>query len=1062
MLGGPQDEANLAENNGKELELAITVAALEQLETEGAVWRGRLLEEFPGADELVDSVLVALGVYETRVDEDRAVQGGPRIETLNLGDRLGDFEIQGELGRGGMGVVYRARQGTLGGREVALKVLPPALVAKDPRFLERFRREAALAADVHDPHVAEVFGFGEEGGLVFFAMQLVEGQPMDRVLKALARERRLGSSRHQTREYVRDVVALTHTLARGVAALHSRGLVHRDIKPSNVILAGLKDEPPARLFETLRTTQPVLIDFGLMRPVAESEMTGSQTMLGTTGFASPEARLGRKVDERADVFALGAILHDLLALTPPGDRDPATVGLSDVRTLNPAVDARLAAIVRMALDERPELRYADAQALEREMDAYVNGRAIAALPTTPWHRLRLWVRRDTGHALAVIMGIGAAFVVLLLLTWGIAVGVGARDAGQQVRQFIERGELAAAADALQGVTEDRMILGWLPGFDRELALAADYERLERERLKDDLEGRLETQGEMSLAQVLLHLAAGSRAEYQLAHDRVLMLLLTPQYKELSPQLFTFLARELKDDRPAWRRAMAAESAAQISICDPRILDEGEALPPAEQALVSQLFDALERDDSIDTRRFALSALGGFSSDAVSQRLVSLKPSLDLECERLLLRGFKRTFALRHAKGKTMPASLLGAWVRRGWSLMTNPELYTVEPISSGRPWTGGPWSANGKHFMDGRCEVPGLVVDAFTQFAVASLEATGEARDNFSREDLGVTPRRVIEHMLTCYAAHLEEQPPPETWLWIDAIASSLTSELAPDAALEQAMPLREIQGGVMQVPIYDERALLDTLADRRAFNFENIWNQETEPKLEEHAIVGALPAASWGRISIESEEPQLAGRARSLRWFGGDLQTNPGHAPLGHIELRAPRRAWLEATFDLPARADHAIVRIWHHNAGRAPLPFQGRSVARVTLNGSKQVLLPLDGTTPSSPRSFHSWPEAVSLDQATPQPVADLTARAQALSTGIFESFLARAKRDERRLSSYFDELVVPARDLVGFDKLTVRYEHADGPNLIWFEGIEVGFGVSPVLASPGDAGEAVSTGD
>lgn len=1045
----------MAENEGKELELAITVAALEALETEGVVRRERLLEQFPGSSELIDSVLVALGVYEARVGEDRSAASVGSRELLNPGARLGEFEIQGELGRGGMGVVYRARQDSLGGREVALKVLPPALVAKDPRFLERFRREAALAAGVHDPHVAEVFGFGEENGLVFFAMQLVEGQPMDGVLKALARERRLGSSRYQAREYVRDVVTLVRTLASGVGALHARGLVHRDIKPSNVILAGLDDTDPATLFEALREAQPVLIDFGLMRPVAESEMTGSQTMLGTTGFASPEARLGRKVDERADVFALGAILHDLLALTSPGDRDPATAGLSDVRTLNPAVDARLAAIVRMALDERPELRYSDARALARELDSYTQGRAIAALPTTPWHRLRLWVRRDTGHALSVIMGLGAAFVALLALTWGIAATVGARNVGREIQRLTERGELAAAADALHDVASHRTILEWLPGFDDQLGLAANYERLVAERLADDLVGKLDSTGEMSLAEVLVHVAAGGRAEYQLAHDRVLMLL-TPGYEELSAPLFAFLARELEADRPAWRRAMAAESAAQISVCDPRVLATGEDLPAAEQELVNQLFDALNDLDPIgalSTRQFIFSALGGFASDATVRRLASLERIRDLESERLLMRGAKRTFTLRHAEGKTMPASLLGSWVRRGWSLMTDLELYDTEPVNSGRPWSGGPWGANGEHFTDGRDEVAGLVIEVFIHFAIATLEATGEERAALDQEDLGVIPRRIVEHMLRCYAARVEGLPRPEPCRWIDLIQKELNSRLPSSPPLEGSAALRTLQGGIGTAPVFDKITFLTTMSDQRAFRFENIWDQTTPLKLEEHEVDEPLPTVAWGRMWIESGEPRLAGRARELQWFGGAVQTDMAYAPLGRIEFRAPRRAWLEVTFELPARTDHAVVRIWHHCAGRAPLPFQGRAEARVTLNGSKDVLLPLVGTTRGSVRSFRAWPEATRLDPERPGSVAGLTERAQALSTSVFEDFLAKDKRDDRRFLSYYDELVVPARELVGFDKLTIRYEHADGPNLIWLEGIEVGFGISPVLTTPGE---------
>ena len=146
------------------------------------------------------------------------------------------------------------------------------------------------------------------------------GRTLHDVQSALALQRRLGDTRHLRPPHVRRVARVARDIASALAAIHARGLVHRDVKPANIILEHAGDDDHEAL-----AGRPVLVDFGLIRPVGQSDLTGTKTLLGTPAYASPETQVGREVDARADVFSLGAILHDLLTLdsargTQPGIR----------------------------------------------------------------------------------------------------------------------------------------------------------------------------------------------------------------------------------------------------------------------------------------------------------------------------------------------------------------------------------------------------------------------------------------------------------------------------------------------------------------------------------------------------------------------------------------------------------------------------------------------------------------------------------------------------------------------------------------------------------------------
>jgi serine/threonine protein kinase len=260
-------------------------------------------------------------------------KGGVRPGEAPALKRLGDFELIGELGRGGMGIVYEARQVSLN-RRVALKVLPPAL-GLTGQATRRFEREAQAAAKLHHTNIIPVHAIGEEGGHHFYAMELIENQSPDRVLsdllgegsnplmestvkQALAeiRPRPLSASREQQatsisdtssggREWFDTVAKLVAEVADALHYAHDRGIIHRDIKPANLMLS--------------KEGHLCITDFGLARMAQEPGMTVSGSILGTPAYMSPEQiATGRmKLDHRTDVYSLGAVLYELLALQRP-------------------------------------------------------------------------------------------------------------------------------------------------------------------------------------------------------------------------------------------------------------------------------------------------------------------------------------------------------------------------------------------------------------------------------------------------------------------------------------------------------------------------------------------------------------------------------------------------------------------------------------------------------------------------------------------------------------------------------------------------------------------------
>jgi tRNA A-37 threonylcarbamoyl transferase component Bud32 len=581
---------------------------------------GALAEALREPAATIAVVLELVQRYRECIDRERSASrplDPLDTDALPASTQIGDFRLDHVLGRGAMGVVYAARQMSLGQRPVALKVLPRLLVARDPRFVQRFRREAALAATIHHPNMAEVYGFEEAGDTLCFAMRRVDGPTLHAVLADVA-DGNQGPVRRTSVQHVAACVHLVRGLAAALAAIHERGLVHRDVKPSNVMLEGAVAPGASPLSAT-----PVLVDFGLLRPAGDTDLTGTQTMIGTPAYASYEAQVGRDLDARADVFSLGAVFHDLLTSTPPGTRGPASAGLPNVRAVNPTVDARLAAIVAMALQEKKDLRYEHGGALRDELDRYLRGEPLRALPTRWLGRLRLWARRDPVRA----MRIGAATAVpaaliAVLFVWFAATAWSLQRAAAAGAELERQGDLLGAAAAYRELYQAGGQAHILPGLS---------EAIEQAEIYGARGGAMQ--------QVLANLADGAtklaedpdnpraaELDYALAHHRLCRLLLGQSSAAAAP-IRAFLLREAISGEPQFRQRLALDSWANVLIAE----QGRQTLPEGVEAALWGLFGPEARKDLLpDTRQAAAVACGSICTFDSFCRLIDLCADPDVE------------------------------------------------------------------------------------------------------------------------------------------------------------------------------------------------------------------------------------------------------------------------------------------------------------------------------------------------------------------------------------------------------------------------------------------------
>jgi TolB-like protein len=296
---------------------------------------------------------------------------------------LGDYELLERIGRGGQGVVFRARQKSLN-RIVALKVIGLGHWATEAH-LKRFRREAEAAASLEHPGIVPIYEVGESDGSCYFSMRFVEGGQLDEVIK-------------RNPMSVRQAADLISKVARTVHYAHEHGILHRDIKPGNILLDA--------------KGQPLLTDLGLARLVeAESTVTRMKEVMGTPSYMAPEQAMGNNaaVSSATDVYGLGAVLYQLLAGHPPfaGGTTYETIKLvldtepRQPRLLNPKIDRDLSTICLKSLEKDPKRRYSSALSLAEDLERWLKHEPIRARHTGISARGRKWVRRNPARALSV-------------------------------------------------------------------------------------------------------------------------------------------------------------------------------------------------------------------------------------------------------------------------------------------------------------------------------------------------------------------------------------------------------------------------------------------------------------------------------------------------------------------------------------------------------------------------------------------------------------------------------------------------------------------------------------
>jgi serine/threonine protein kinase len=348
----------------------------------------------------------------------------PRLD--GAARRVGNYEILGEVGRGGMGVVYKARQVGLN-RLVALKMILTGADA-GPQERARFRTEAEAAARLQHPNIVQIYEVGEHDGRPFLSLQFVDGGSLDELLTG-------------TPWPAAESARLVQTLARAMHHAHQQGIVHRDLKPANILLSGRHEslsreesgsdtsEPVTRsarvaaLPSRLNSGVPKITDFGLARRLlpdgrTRPALTASGAIVGTPAYMAPEQAVGdaKQIGRATDVYALGAILYELLTGRPPFQGVSVLETLEQVRTQEPVPPSRLLpklprdieTICLKCLHKEPARRYESAADLADDLARFQRGKPVHARPTPAWEKTMKWVKRRPAVA-------GLLFLLIIVI-----------------------------------------------------------------------------------------------------------------------------------------------------------------------------------------------------------------------------------------------------------------------------------------------------------------------------------------------------------------------------------------------------------------------------------------------------------------------------------------------------------------------------------------------------------------------------------------------------------------------------------------------------------------------
>jgi serine/threonine protein kinase len=334
----------------------------------------------------------------------------PGTDTLSGPRVIGNYELQGQLGRGGMGVVYRARQVSLN-RTVAVKMLLNSALSS-PAMVRRFEIEAETVARLDHPHIVPIYEVREEDGQRYFSMKLVEGESLAQQIgrKEFADHPAGLHRKEPTWAQGQDRIArLVATVAHAVHYAHTQGVLHRDLKPGNILIDA--------------EGEPHLTDFGLAKVDFEASLTGSATLLGTPAYMAPEQAGGGRATVATDIYSLGAVLYELLTGRPPFRGTTPIETLRRVvdeeapppKTINRHVARDLGVVCMKALEKDPLRRYATAGEFAADLERWLRHEPVRARPAGVGLRTMRWTRRNRlGTALIVVLCVGLSACLALL------------------------------------------------------------------------------------------------------------------------------------------------------------------------------------------------------------------------------------------------------------------------------------------------------------------------------------------------------------------------------------------------------------------------------------------------------------------------------------------------------------------------------------------------------------------------------------------------------------------------------------------------------------------------
>lgn len=427
------DHPAIADDGEAVLELILTEMAARDERGESvsiSEWDARLVSLFPNADRR-DAIRRVLSSEMETLSETPRSSETDSTPGASL-PRIGQYQILEEIGRGGMGVVYKARQ-LNPNRIVALKMILTGEHAA-PRERIRLRNEAEAAAQISHPNIVQIIEAGEHQGLPFLVMEYIDGGNLNRMLRS-------------TPQPIRWAARLTETLARAIHVAHKAEIVHRDLNPTNILMT--------------QKGAPKIGDFGLAKfLLADDGISQNGVMLGTPSYMAPEqiAQGGRNVSPRTDVYALGAVLYEMLTGSPPFR------GLTPMETLCQVAEGEvvhpskirrglppdLETICLKCLERNPAMRYASARELADDLKRFQSHLPIRARRASRWRRSLQWAQREP--LAAGLLGLCLALLVSLLSVAAVY-AVLLRDFG---RELEKQSELLSSSEYMRSISKRTM------------------------------------------------------------------------------------------------------------------------------------------------------------------------------------------------------------------------------------------------------------------------------------------------------------------------------------------------------------------------------------------------------------------------------------------------------------------------------------------------------------------------------------------------------------------------------------------------------------------------------